>query len=164
MKKMLQLAAVCWLLILLDFYVATAFAQGALTPPGAPAATMKTLDQIEPRTMVNSVNTPGDVNNLFIIGQPGAYYLTSNLTGVSGKYGITIFASNVQLDLNGFTVQGAAGSSSGIYIPNAVTNVAVRNGSVNGWGGSGVLSGSSISVNEIFEHLNVSANSGHGFF
>jgi hypothetical protein len=30
------------------------YAQGSLTPPGAPAATMKTLAQIEPRTPINT--------------------------------------------------------------------------------------------------------------
>ena len=32
-----------------------------------PAPTMKTLDQVEARTIVNAANTPGDTSNLFII-------------------------------------------------------------------------------------------------
>ena len=32
--------------------LSTVFAQGSLTPPGAPAPTMKTLAQIEPRTPI----------------------------------------------------------------------------------------------------------------
>src|SRR6478735_5297203 len=81
----------------------TAFGQGALTPPGAPAPTMKSLDQVEARTIVNSTNTPGDASNTFIISAPGSYYLTGNLTGVSGKSGIQINADDVSLDLNGFS-------------------------------------------------------------
>ena len=32
---------------------------------------MKSLDQIEPRTIVNAVNTPGDAGDMFVISQPG---------------------------------------------------------------------------------------------
>jgi len=135
----------------------TVFAQGSLTPPGAPAATMKSLAQIEPRTIVNSVNTPGDGTSLFIISQPGSYYLTTNLVGVSGKNGINIAANCVTLDLNGFALQGGPGGSSAIYILGAQTNITVRNGTISGWGSSGVYLGSVSSLNMVFERLNVSA-------
>ncbi|HZJ13677.1 MAG TPA: hypothetical protein VFD27_01440, partial [Chthoniobacteraceae bacterium] len=79
--------------------LSTALAQGPLTPPGAPAPTMKTLDQIEPRTAINSTNTPGDDDSLFKITQPGSYYLPGNITGVATKHGIEITASDVTLDL-----------------------------------------------------------------
>ena len=51
----------------------------SLTPPGAPAPTMKSLAQIEPRTAVNAANTPGDAGNLFIISNSGSYYLAANV-------------------------------------------------------------------------------------
>jgi len=38
----------------------SAFAQGPLTPPGTPAPTMKSLDQIEPRTPIASLRQPND--------------------------------------------------------------------------------------------------------
>ena len=132
-------------------------AQGSLTPPGAPAPAMKSLDQIEPRTIVNAVNTPGDSGNSFIITNAGSYYLTTNLVGVSGKNGINIAANCVTLDLNGFALQGGPGGSSAIVILGAQTNITVRNGTISGWGSSGVYLGSVSSLNMVFERLNVSA-------
>src|ERR1017187_3770343 len=80
--------------------------QGSLTPPGAPAPMMKTLDQIEARTPIDAAHTPGDGGNQFIISAPGSYYLTGNVTGVSGKNCISINADNVTVDLNGFALVG----------------------------------------------------------
>jgi hypothetical protein len=139
-----------------------AFSQGGLTPPGAPAATMKSLDQIEPRTIVNAANTPGDSGNSFIISQPGSYYLTTNLVGVSGKNGIKIAANNVTLDLNGFVLLGVSGTINGIDIPGAQTNITVRNGTISGWVLNGVFSEFESSFNMVFERLNVSGNGQFG--
>ncbi len=88
--------------LLLSASAAELFAQGPLTPPGAPAPTMTTLDQVEPRITVNATNTPGDADSLYKITQPGSYYLSGNLTGVSSKIGIEIATNNVTLDLMGF--------------------------------------------------------------
>src|SRR5438128_1786300 len=74
------------------------FAQGSLTPPGAPAPAMKTLAQIEPRTPISSLP--------YFIGQSGSYYLTDNFSvGAGQDYGIFISANNVTIDLNGFTIR-----------------------------------------------------------
>ena len=138
----------------------SAFGQGALTPPGAPAPTMKSLAQIEPRTDVLKLG--GDANNLFLITNAGSYYLTTNLMGVSGKNGIKINSGHVTLDLNGFAVLGVPGSGSGIYVIQC-TNVTVLNGTVSGWGGTGVDAFTTGNErNLVFEHLTVSANGGYG--
>src|SRR4051794_30032159 len=102
-----------WLAISVFSFPFSAFPQGSLTPPAAPTPTMKTLDQLEARMPVDTTHTPGNATTLFILTQPGSYYLTSNLTGVSGQHGITINADNVTLDLNGFVLVGP-GNSSGI--------------------------------------------------
>src|SRR5438094_2967891 len=60
----------------LNYQPSTLFAQGSLTPPGAPAPTMKSLDQIEARTAISSAP--------FTINQPGSYYLTKNLNVTNG--------------------------------------------------------------------------------
>src|ERR1051325_1073226 len=119
-------------------------AQGPLTPPGAPAPAFKTLQEIEPRAIVNSNNTPGDSLNLFLITNSGSYYLTNNLTGVSGKNGLGIAAPNVTLDLNGFSLLGVPGSADGINAANATDAAAglvVQNGTVANWGGNGINAG-----------------------
>lgn len=137
-------------------------AQGTLTPPpGAPAPLFKTLQQVEPRTDVQKLS--GDASNLFIINQPGSYYLTANVAGVSGKNGITIASSNVTLDLNGFTLQGVPGSLAGVRVNGTYNNITVRNGTVSAWGGNGVDAYSVGSPrNVVVEHLTVSANGAYG--
>ncbi len=119
---------------------------GPLTPPSGPiTSTMKTMAEVEPRIAINAINTPGDNDatpSLFKITQPGSYYLTGNITGVSGKYGIEIVASGVTIDLNGFELFGggsASGSLDGIRITgNVLVNTSVKNGSIRGWGGHGI--------------------------
>jgi hypothetical protein len=115
--------------------LASAAFGGDLMPPGAPAATMKTLDQIEARKPISSIP--------FTIGEPGSYYLTQDLgPGAEGLNGITIQANNVTLDLNGFTITGpgkeSPGFADGIVASAANSNIAVFNGAVCGWPGAGI--------------------------
>ena len=76
---------------------------GALDAENNPQRSMKTLQQFEPRIPVGSLRTPGDQKSLYRITKSGSYYLTGDLVGVEGKHGIVIAASNVDLDLNGFS-------------------------------------------------------------
>lgn len=122
---------------------AQAFAQGSLTPPGAPAPTMKSLQDIYDAVTtgpiaVNSTNTPGNSAVIYIISQPGSYYLTTNITGEVGRDGIQITTASVTLNLNGFSVRGVPGSGSGIFASSVADRVTVANGTVTGWGSYGV--------------------------
>jgi hypothetical protein len=111
-----------------------AFSQGPLTPSAAPAATMKTLAQIEARTPISASPAVPIAGPHFTITQPGSYYLTGNVEVTSGD-GIRINASNVALDLNGFTLISATvtpASGSAILIVSGNRNIQIKNGSITG--------------------------------
>jgi hypothetical protein len=133
--------------------------QGSLTPPGAPAPMFKTLDQVEPRTPVPGPMVPGDATAVVRISQPGSYFLISDVVGISGSNGIEIVASDVTLDLNGFTVRGVPGSLAGIVATGGPNRIEVRNGRVLNWGGAGV---SLASNGARCVDLNASANGAGG--
>jgi hypothetical protein len=128
------------------------FAQGALTPPGAPAPTMKRLDQVEPRTLIASLP--------FTITNSGAYYLGAILTGISGANGITIVTNNVTIDLNGFALFGVAGSLHGIASTAAFSDISIFNGRLRNWGGCGINLSNCDTV--LFKEVNVNGNGAIG--
>ena len=109
---------------------------GPLDPPAGPVApTDKPLGEIESRTVVNATNTPGDTDSAFIIDQRGSYYLTENIGGFEDNQ-ILITASNVTLDLNGFTLTGSPSFQNyGIRVEGS--QVTIRNGHVRGYGPRG---------------------------
>jgi hypothetical protein len=106
-----------------SFPPSTLFGQGSLTPPGAPAPTMKTLDQIEARTAISSAP--------FTINQPGSYYLTTNIT-VGSSNAVTIASHGVTLDFNGHTISSTAASATGygVRINSGLKDVTILNGHI----------------------------------
>ena len=106
-------------------------AQGPITPTAAPAPTMKTLQEMEPRGMIKSVP--------ITITQPGSYYFTTNLFCYSSSTNaITVNASDVTIDMRGFLlVNNASGSLNGIS--SMFPNLKVFNGVILEFsGGSGI--------------------------
>jgi hypothetical protein len=91
------------------------------------------------------------------ITQPGSYRLTSNLVVPATANGIMVTASNVVLDLNGFSISCAGNQLAGITEDPAsatsFTNVQVRHGTVTGCG-TGVYLASTFSSD--IEDLTVS--------
>jgi parallel beta-helix repeat protein len=126
-------------------------AQGSLTPPGAPAPIMKTLDQVQPRTPLSSQS---------LINNPGSYYLTTNVLCNGGGYGFIIQTDNVSIDFNGFSLIGITNSNAGILVNGPHTNLTVCNGTVRNWGGVGI-DASQCSGNR-FENLTILNNNGDG--
>lgn len=99
-------------------------------PPGSPEAEMKTLDQIEPRTIITGLP--------FTIDKSGVYYLTANLHMEEGGDGIMIKAGDVKLDLNGFSLNGGTTANSGVAVIGAYGNITIQNGVIRNWDGYGI--------------------------
>jgi hypothetical protein len=122
----------------------TAYAGDLVAPHGAPSSTMKTLSQVEPRTIIDSIP--------FHITEDGSYYLTQNLYGVEGEHGIIVAADNVTIDLAGYSLIGVPNSLRGITREavqqpedgrgagpsSGQTAVVIMNGIVRDWGIEGI--------------------------
>ena len=161
----LKIATVATLIVLTSFSdrFAPAYAQGSLTPTNAPAPSMKTLDQIEPRTPIPALP--------YTVETPGAYYLTGPLN--STNTGITIASSDVTIDLMGFTIRGSQNPNHpGIQAVGGedvmLRNIVIRNGGVAQFGvGLRIANTQSGSVRDVIVHQNfaegiVLANNGNG--
>jgi len=92
---------------------------------------MRTLEQIEPRIPIATLP--------WTVSAAGSYYVVTNLVGDPLlPDGIIVQASDVTIDLKGFTLQGGAGGGSGINASGGVKNLKVHNGIIRNWMGDGI--------------------------
>lgn len=133
---------------------------GPITPPPGPVAPTPGPDA---RIPISSAHTPGTTYILFRITSPGSYRLTSNILVPSGKVGIEIAASDVTLDLVGFTIRGSGPDTEAIRTPEGLllSGIRLRNGIVAEAGRAVHLDADDCDVRDISVRL---ATAGAGIF
>jgi hypothetical protein len=104
--------------------------------------------------------TPGDTPGFPVtLSQPGSYILAGNLQPPAGKTtGINIASNDVTIDLDGFTLNGAAVASIGIS-GGAFDSATIRNGTITGFATHGIFGQGD---NWIVKKMVVVKNGGHG--
>ena len=139
--------------------VASKSKAGPIDPPVGPVApTGRTLDEVYNK--VPGANGTGDgriplaggTNNLFI-SAPGSYILTGNIDTATTC--ITIIASKVTLDLNGYHLTNSATTGTAVItLSGSLSGITIRNGSLSG-GVSGIFGISTLS-SILLEDLRIS--------
>jgi hypothetical protein len=106
---------------------------GDINPPAGPVQETGRIT-INPQTATFPIT----------ITQPGSYVVLGDLNAPANVNGIVINASDVTLDLNGFTLNGGGSAFEGIIVGQGmlVENVEIRNGSIKGFQNGGVYGAS----------------------
>jgi len=127
---------------------------GQLSPPGPPTSgTMKPLSEIEPRIPIRQADIP------LTISTSGSYYLVENIT--ASQNAINVFADDVTIDLQGFTIKGSDSVGSCGFNMFGRRNVEIRNGTIRDF--STALSDTSTGCQDLsFVNLRVISNLANG--
>jgi hypothetical protein len=97
------------------------------------------------RALAGNVTTGDSAGFPVTISRPGSYRLAGNLTPGDGEDAVVITASDVTLDLNGFTIQGTGvGKAVGVRgdgFGSPGGNITVSNGTIRDMGDAGIRLG-----------------------
>ncbi len=99
----------------------------------SPTAQQKVAIPVAPPNPIPISSVP------YVITQEGYYQLTQDVEGVAGSHGIRVLASNVIIDLNGFSLGGGSGGGTLSGIQCLESNMTVFNGMIFGWGEDGIF-------------------------
>lgn len=121
-------------------------------------------------TTLNNYNIAGTTNQLNLlltelpqtISWPATVTLAGDLVGITGQGGITVASDNVTIDLGGHAMRGVAGSIDGISVPAVRRNLVVKNGTVTGWGSSGIYASTSVTAR--YENIVLLGNGQQGLY
>lgn len=139
-------------LLTLIAMVATRAQGGPLDPPAPPGSTSSVR---LPGTLIGPPVSPATYP--IVISTPGHFYLTANLAVPPDMTGIRISASDVTLDLGGFTISGSGtGAASGVTTFGSTSRVTITNGVVRGFPGTGISTLSS--THAVIEDVTTTAN------
>jgi hypothetical protein len=109
--------------------------------------------------------TPGDTAGFpATLSRPGRYKLNGNLVVPTFQIGIYVTASDVTVDLDGYTIRSASPGTSGTGVfgqPASANRLRVMNGTITGFGDFGVSNRQSFGAEAaIIENLRVVENKG----
>ncbi|MBN1477059.1 right-handed parallel beta-helix repeat-containing protein [Candidatus Sumerlaeota bacterium] len=121
---------------------------GDLNPPGPPGSTMVTLEEIasaqDPRIPITAVPVT--------IEEAGSYYLTGDMylgSGAGTAHAISVRASGVTIDLNGYTLWASSLAEGGGIIQPLGDRARVFNGTVQSFAQDGISLGDDSQVHDV---------------
>ncbi len=132
---------------------------GPVNPPAGPVApTGRTLDEVYNKIPAGLPNGTGDgripITGPTTISAPGSYVLVNDISAGAAP-ALTITASNVCIDLNGYRIAQTASTNLCISITADVSNLTIRNGAIIG-GASAILCTAAVN-GALFEDLRIQA-------
>ncbi len=127
-------------------FASTALAGDLNPPPGPVVPTMKSLDEVEPSTPIESL--PGSGTAQHVISEPGAYHLTGNMDlSAIGATAIRVDVPGVTIDMRGFSIIGNGSETLPAIQTSSITTI--RNGIINLWGSLGIDASAAIIVEDM---------------